>query len=311
MRGWVAKGEFLTMAKLDVEDLKIAGAGAPAQTSTPLVDAARLRFDLAEMDIGWEAETGTLWSFMTPSGEPKYTPAMLRDLRRWQVEVQRLHAEERIDLRYIVLGCRYPGAFNLGGDLEHVAGLIERRDQGALEAYGNACVEILYHNLQALSLPVVTIALIQGDVVGGGLESALSFNVLVAERDARFSLPENAFGMFPGVGAHSLLTRRLGAAAAERLMFGGKIHSAEEMYDLGLVHILAEPGEGEAAVRNYIRQNQRRMNGQLGAYRAARRVNPVEMDELQAIVRIWAETGMNLSDQQLRVMRRLAVKQVR
>jgi DSF synthase len=302
------------MARLvDVEGLKRADAAAfmPGEFADPVIEAARLRFDLAEMEVDWEPETGTLWSFMTPQGEPKYTPSMLRDLRRWQVEAKRVHEEKLLDLRYLVLGCRYPGAFNLGGDLEHVAGLIERRDLDGLEAYGNSCVDILYHNLQALSLPVVTIALIQGDAVGGGLESALSFNVLVAERDARFSLPENAFGMFPGVGAHSLLTRKIGAAQAERLMFSGKICTAEEMHELGLVHILAEPGEGEAAVRNYIRQNARRMNGQLGAYRAAREVNPVRLEELRAIVRIWAETGMNLSDSQLKVMRRLAVKQVR
>jgi len=303
------------MAKLvDVEGLKSLGTvtfGENGQVEAPAVEASRLRFDLAEMEINWEAETGTLWSFMTPSGEPKYTTSMLRDLRRWQLEVKQHHDEQLIDLRYLVLGCRYPGAFNLGGDLEHVAALVETRNRDGLEAYGNACVEILYTNLRSLSLPIVTIALIQGDAVGGGLESALSFNVLVAERDARFSLPENAFGMFPGVGAHSLLTRRIGAAAAERLMFSGKIYTAEDMYDLGLVHILAEPGEGEAAVRNYIRQNQRRMNGQLGSYRAAQMVNPVSLDELQSVVRIWAETGMHLTDQQLKVMRRLAVKQVR
>ncbi len=301
------------MAKLDVEDLKSAGAAAfsPAAEAGAAIEDVRLRFDLAEMDVSWEAETGTLWSFMTPNGEPKYTPSMLRDLRRWQIEANRIHTDGAIDLRYLVLGCRYPGAFNLGGDLEHVAGLIERRDLDGLEAYGNACVDILYNNLQSLDLPIVTIALIQGDAVGGGLESALSFNVLIAERDARFSLPENAFGMFPGVGAHSLLTRKIGAAQAERLMFSGKIYTAEELHDLGLVHILAEPGEGEAAVRHYIKQNARRMNGQLGAYRAARMVNPVRMEELRAVVRIWAETGMNLSDAQLKVMRRLAGKQVR
>jgi DSF synthase len=275
------------------------------------LDAVRHRFDLSEIEVSWEQATGTLWSFMTPSGEPKYTPAMLRDLRRWQVETRRLMNEDQVDLRYLVLGCRYPGAFNLGGDLDHVAGLIEARDLDALEAYGSSCIDILYNNLQSLSLPIITIALIQGDAVGGGLESAMSFNVLVAERDARFSLPEQAFGMFPGVGAHSLLTRRVGAAMAERLMFSGKIYTAEDLYELGLIHILAEPGEGEAAVRAYIKQNQRRMNGQLGAYRAARTVNPVTMEELQSVVKIWAETGMSLSDQQLKVMRRLAGKQVR
>ncbi len=94
-------------------------------------------------------------------------------------------------------------------------------------------------------------------------------------------------------------------------MFSGKIYTAEEMYELGLVHVLAEPGEGEVAGRHYIRRNARRMNGQLGAYRAAQMVNPGTMDELQSVVRIWAETGMHLSEQQLKVMRRLAVKQVR
>lgn len=303
------------MARLiDVEGLKAAGTVAilpPEELDDPSIEATRLRFDLAEMDVSWEPETGTLWSYMTPRGEPKYTPSMLRDLRRWQQEVQKVHADGVLDLRYLVLGCRYPGAFNLGGDLEHVAALIDQRDVDGLQAYGDSCVDILYENLQGLSLPIITIALIQGDVVGGGLESAMSFNVLVAERDARFSLPENAFGMFPGVGAHSLLTRKVGSAQAERLMFSGKVYTAEEMYHLGLVHVLCEPGEGEAAVRNYIRANARRMNGQLGAYRAARQVNPVAMEELRSIVRIWAETGMNLSDSQLKVMRRLAVKQVR
>ncbi len=85
---------------------------------------------------------------MTPHGEPKYTPSMLRDLRRWQIEVKEVCDEQLVEMQYLVLGCRYPGAFNLGGDLEHVAGLIERRDLPALEAYGNACVEILYNNLQ-------------------------------------------------------------------------------------------------------------------------------------------------------------------
>lgn len=303
------------MARLiDVEGLKAAGTVAimpPEELDDPSIEATRLRFDLAEIEVNWEPETATLWSYMTPRGEPKYTPSMLRDLRRWQQEVQKIHADGVLDLRYLVLGCRYPGAFNLGGDLEHVAALIDQRNLEGLQAYGDACVDILHENLQGLSLPIVTIALIQGDVVGGGLESAMSFNVLIAERDARFSLPENAFGMFPGVGAHSLLTRKVGAAQAERLMFSGKVYTAEEMYDLGLVHVLAEPGEGEAAVRNYIRANARRMNGQLGAYRAARQVNPVALEELRSIVRIWAETGMQLSDSQLKVMRRLAVKQVR
>jgi DSF synthase len=272
----------------------------------PSPAAPRIRFDLAEMEVDWDPELETLWSFMTPSDKPRFSQSMLRDLHAWQSEIQRLFATDAIPIKYVVLGSRFPGAFNLGGDLDYVAGAIERRDREALESYGNQCVDILYRNFLSLGLPVVTIALIQGDAIGGGFESALSFNVLVAERGAKFSLPENMFGMFPGVGAHSLLSRRLNVAAAERLMLSGKNYSAEEMHELGLVHVLAEPGEGEEAVRNYIRHNAKRQNGQLGVYRASREVNPISLEELRRIVRVWADTGMRLSPIHLKMMRRLA-----
>jgi len=271
----------------------------------------KFRFDLAEMDVRWDVETGTLWSFMTPTMRPSFNPAMLRDLQAWQQEIRRGFSSDDNELRYLVLGSRYPGAFNLGGDLEFVADRAEARDIGALIAYGNTCVDILYQNMVSLDLPIVTIALIQGDAIGGGFESALSFDVLVAERTARFSFPEQVFGMFPGVGAHSILTRRLNAAQAERLMLSGRTYSAEEMFDLGLVQVLAEPGEGEKAVADYIAQHGRRQTGQYGVYRAAREINPITLDELQRVVKIWAETALRLQPQDIKMMRRLAAVQAR
>jgi DSF synthase len=271
----------------------------------------KTRFDLGEMEATLDHELKTVWSFMTPNEHPRFSLAMLRDLKAWQSEIQRLYLSEGADIQYVVLGSRYPGAFNLGGDLDHVATAIEQGNKAALEDYGNRCVDILYRNFMGLDLPVVTIALIQGDAVGGGFESALSFNVLVAERGATFSLPENLFGMFPGVGAHALLTRRLNAAMAERLMMSGKSYTAEDMYEFGLVHVLAEPGEGEATVRHYIKQNAKRQNSHLGIYRAAREVNPLTLEELRRIVHIWAETGMRLSPMQLKAMHRLAGLQSR
>jgi len=279
-----------------------------AAIATPV---PKFRFDLAEMDVRWDVETGTLWSFMTPTLRPSFNPAMLRDLQAWQQEIRRGFSSDDNELRYLVLGSRYPGAFNLGGDLEFVADRAEARDIGALIAYGNTCVDILYQNMVSLDLPIVTIALIQGDAIGGGFESALSFDVLVAERTARFSFPEQVFGMFPGVGAHSILTRRLNAAQAERLMLSGRTYSAEEMFDLGLVQVLAEPGEGEKAVADYIAQHGRRQTGQYGVYRAAREINSITLDELQRVVKIWAETALRLQPQDIKMMRRLAAVQAR
>jgi Enoyl-CoA hydratase/carnithine racemase len=281
------------------------------RTATVVTRKPRLRFDLSELEVRWDEENGTLWSFMTPTGRPAFTFPMLRDLQAWQQEIQRAFPPESEQLRYLVLGSRFPGAFNLGGDLEFVADRAEARDLQALVGYGNTCIDILYQNVVSLNLPLVTIALIQGDAIGGGFEVALSFDVIVAERGTRFSFPDHIFGMFPGVGAHVFLTRKLNAAQAEKLMLSGRTYTAEEMYELGLVHVLAEPGEGEQAVADYIANNLKRQTGQYGVYRAAREINPITVDELRRIVNIWAETAIRLQPHNIKMMRRLAAVQER
>lgn len=269
------------------------------------------RFDFTQLDVQWDAPAETLWTFMTPSVRPAFSPGMLRDMQGWQREIRRVFGAGGEPLKYVVLGSRLPGVFNLGGDLDYVAGRVAEGDRDALVRYGNACVGVLYENFTSLELPIVTIALIQGDCFGGGWEAALSFDVLVAERGARFALPETMFGSFPGVGAHSFLTRRLNASQAERLMLSGETYSAEEMHALGLVHVLAENGEGEQAVKDYIARNKRRHSGHCGIYRASREVNPVTLGELHRIVEIWADTALRLKPHDVKLMRRLADAQAR
>ena len=87
----------------------------------------------------------------------------------------------------------------------------------ALIAYGESCVRILHRNMNCLGLPMVTIGVAQGDALGGGFESLLSFNVIIAERGAKFGFPENIFGLFPGMGAYSLVARRVGAQVQQPL----------------------------------------------------------------------------------------------
>jgi DSF synthase len=83
------------------------------------------------------------------------------------------------------------------------------------------------------------------------------------------------------------------------------------MYKLGLVHILAEPGEGEAVVADYIRRNSKRQTGHLGIYRASREINPISRAELERVVEIWAATALSLRPHDVKVMRRLAEAQVK
>lgn len=273
--------------------------------------ADRPLFGLEQLEVSWMEETGTLWTFMRPRGRPSYNPDLLKDFEAWQAGIQAMFAGQPRDLRYLVLGSRAPGVFNLGGDLHLFARKIRERDHGTLVEYGKRCVRILHNNMNGLGLPVITVGLAQGDALGGGFESLLSFNVIVAERGAKFGLPENLFGLFPGMGAYSLLARRIGAARAEEMILTGRTYSAEEMKELGIVHILAEPGEGIAETRKYIERQKRRHAGHRAVYQAGREVNPVPLDELDRIVELWADACMELSEQELRVMERLVSAQDR
>ena len=104
---------------------------------------------------------------------------------------------------------------------------------------------------------------------------------------------------------------RLGAARAEQMILSGRSYSADELYDLGIVHALADPGKGRAEVESYIRQNRRRHSGHCAIYEASRSVNPLALGELEAVVDLWADAALRLSDADLKLMRRLVGAQTR
>lgn len=286
-------------------------ASTAAESPGAAISARSALFDLGQIDVEWDPAMATLWAHMAPTTRPNYNLQMLRDIRMWQTEAKRLFDEGALPLQYMVLGSRFPGVFNLGGDLELFAAAIERRDLPSLVDYGHACIDVVHRAWRNADIPVISIALAQGDALGGGFEALLCFDVIVAERRARFGLPEMLFGLFPGMGAYSILARKLGRRMAEKMILSGKVYSAEEMYDMGIVTILADDGEGEAAVRDYIAGNRPHHAGHVGVFAAGRRVDPLEYGELKDIVENWAETALKLDPKDLRLMRRLASAQTR
>ena len=212
---------------------------------------------------------------------------------------------------YYVFASRVPGVFNLGGDLATFADCVRSGNKALVHHYAQACIEIVYHNVHALHLPIVTIALVQGDALGGGFEKAMSFDVLVAEKSAKFGLPEILFNLFPGMGAYSLLSRKLDAVRAERLITSGELYTAETLFEMGIVDVLAEDGQGDFAVAEYIRKESTRHSARLAINQTRRRVNPLTMSELSDVADIWTEAVFRLSDVNLRKMERLAKAQAR
>ncbi|HEY8610834.1 MAG TPA: crotonase/enoyl-CoA hydratase family protein [Roseomonas sp.] len=267
------------------------------------------------LKVSLDPRSGTYWTHMCPRGRPSFSMGLLCDILAVQASVQRLFTdrpnEPELPAQYYVMASEVPGVFNLGGDLGHFAERIRSGDRQSLLRYGETCVEAVHGNAVAFGLPLVTIALVQGDALGGGFECALAFDVIVAERSAKFGLPEILFNLFPGMGAYSFLSRRVGPVLAEQMITSGRIYSAEELHAMGIVDVLAEDGEGEVAVRDYIAKNQRKRNAYLAMYRARRRANPITLAELRDIVAVWVDAAMELGEPDLRKMCRLAAAQDR
>ncbi|USA38321.1 crotonase/enoyl-CoA hydratase family protein [Pelagerythrobacter marinus] len=268
-------------------------------------------FNLHELDVFYEDDTQTLWSYMNPAGRPSFTPRMLSDFENWQVYIEQGFGPEKVPLRFLVLGSRAPGVFCFGGDLDLFQRLIRERDREALVRYGHRCCKILHRNMASLDLPMLTVGLVQGAALGGGFEALLSFDYIVAERGATFGLPEIMFGLFPGMGAHALLSRKLGGAMADRLIVSNETYTAEQMYDMGLVHKLAENGEGLSACRDFIKKSERRHAGLVNARRAMKVAWDLELAELNRITELWADSALQLREQDLKVMGRLVAAQAR
>jgi DSF synthase len=268
-------------------------------------------FALEELDVHFDREQRALWTFMRPKDRPSFTPSMLADFEQWQSLIVQSFGPERSPLDFLILGSRAPGVFCFGGDLQLFAELIRSGNRDGLIHYGNRCVDILDRNIRSLDLPMLTIGMVQGQALGGGFESLLSFDFIVAERGSSFGLPETMFGLFPGMGAHPLLSRKLGTAMADRLILSDETYSAEAMYELGIVHALAEPGEGIAAVRSFMAKSSRRLAGMVAARKAMRVSAPIPMQEFYSIVELWADAALQLSEKDLKLMLRLVSAQER
>jgi DSF synthase len=259
------------------------------------------------LSIHHDQNNAVAWCYMRPSPRPCFTPGLLDELDRWSRQM-RLRSREQ-NIRFHVTASAIPGVFNLGGDLEVFRALIEARDADRLYTYAKRCIDVLFANITSFDSDLTTIALVQGEALGGGFEGALSSEVLIAERQARFGFPEILFNLFPGMGAFSLLSRRLDAKRAEQLILSGKVYTAEELHAMGLVDVLVDEGEGEAAVYGYIKRENRSRNGYMAFRKARDSVNPITYEELDRITQIWVKAALELERRDLKMMERLVSRQ--
>lgn len=264
----------------------------------------------------WDEVAGTATLYMRPSPRPCFTHELLDDIRRFQNSVaERVRADieqsGESKIRYVVIASGLKDTYSLGGDLNLFVRSIRNADREALTRYALACIGNAYRCATGSGLPITSIALIRGNAQGGGFEAALSCNVLIAERGTLLGFPEVLFNLFPGMGAYSFLSRRVNPALAERLIFSGDLYSAEELYDMGVIDILAEAGQGEERLHRYLREARRRAHALEHLRHVRREYNSVSYEELLDITHRWVDAALQLTESELRVMERLVRAQDR
>src|SRR6266545_2731993 len=267
-----------------------------------------------QLETRFDPEYGVLWGFMEP--RPTFNPHLLAELRGYVDSIVQpggliWHEGKERPINYAVIASKVPGVFNLGGDLALFREAIRTHDRDMLVQYGRKCVDNLYPWSRNCDLPLTTIALVQGDALGGGFECALSASVLVAEESVRMGFPEILFNLFPGMGAYSFLARKVGRRVAEELITTGNMYTGRQLYDLGVVDVLAPDDCGEAAVYSFVKKHARAANGRRAVEMVRCEIEPVTHEELMRVVSIWADAALRLSERDLRLMERLVRAQSR
>jgi len=166
---------------------------------------------------------------------------MLEDLEKF---VAQFKALAPITSACIITSAR-PGGFCAGADLKELYARALPLPKAKRAAGVRSFLKRIHQVLNAIDAsPFITVAAVHGLCMGGGLELALSCDLIVADKMARFGFPELRLGLIPGFGGIPRLRREVGNGFIRDLLFTGRTVKAESAQQAGLVAHLA--GEGYA-----------------------------------------------------------------
>jgi enoyl-CoA hydratase/carnithine racemase len=145
------------------------------------------------------------------------------------VELEALLTGVPDDVRVVIITGK-GRAFSAGGDLSAYVSIYDDPEafRAFLERFGKVC------DLLTTGKPV-TISMINGACVAGGLEMALACDLVVAAESARIGDGHLRFGQLPGAGGSQRLPRAIGPQRSRYWILSGQLFSAEEAFHAGLV----------------------------------------------------------------------------
>ena len=176
-------------------------------------------------NILYEKKNGVAWITIN---RPQVMNALDIESRK-EILSALLDADSDEEIRAVVLTGAGDKAFSAGADLRIFRDMTPREARRYVKL-----AKQVARTIETLSKPVI--AVVKGYAFGGGLELALSCDLIIASEDARFGQTEINVGLIPGVGGTQRLPRAVGIRKAKEMIYTGQVIDAQEAYRLGLVN---------------------------------------------------------------------------
>ncbi|MFB4164341.1 enoyl-CoA hydratase/isomerase family protein [Alteribacillus sp. JSM 102045] len=141
--------------------------------------------------------------------------------------------------------------FTGSGEKSFAAGadIAQLEKKSGIDALNPSGMQEVYDKIESFEKP--TIAMVNGFALGGGCELAMSCDLRIASKNAKFGLPELNLSIIPGAGGTQRLARLIGKGKAMEWILTGKIVAPEEAYQFGLVSEVTEPDELLATTKEW------------------------------------------------------------
>ncbi|CAM5771562.1 enoyl-CoA hydratase-related protein [Bosea minatitlanensis] len=289
-------------------------AGPALLESCEVIDAIRYKAGfLPEVELAYESAIKTLWVTIRPELKPVFTLQLLDSLVKIQAAISALWGAadqyHRAPVRFLAFRGTGP-FFTLGGDLDFYLDCLAKNDRAALAEYARLSAEGAIWNSSGLNGLVVTLSTIHAKAIGGGIDAPRSCNVMIAEEQASFVYPEIKFNHFP-ITAVAILSRRMGARAAEKLLMSGEEMSAQAFMEAGGLEAVVPTGTGEAWIRKYCADSLPIHAAKTALFTAFNRRAGDLREELSHLGQIWADCMLRLSPSAISKLQRIAQTQDR
>jgi enoyl-CoA hydratase/carnithine racemase len=196
--------------------------------------------------ISWQLDDGVIEVALAREPCNEIGSQSLEDLEQLAATLPALEKDAHALIFYSKEDC----GFCAGADLRELYYRSHEMAKSQAASQVREFLERIHHVMNTLDAsPLTTIAAVHGVVFGGGFELALTCDLIIADKTARFCFPELRLGLIPGFGGIPRLKRDLGNAVVRDLLLTGRSINATKGQQVGLISQVVAEGESLRAAR--------------------------------------------------------------